>query len=69
MSFDSIKVVLIGESGTGKTSIIQKYAYKIFDPDCTASISSLFFLYSLIQYKVFSQTDKDLFISNEVKKM
>ena len=40
MSFDTIKVVLIGESGTGKTSIIQQYAYKMFDPDCATSISS-----------------------------
>ena len=40
MSLDTIKVVLIGESGTGKTSIIQQYAYKIFDADCATSISS-----------------------------
>ena len=40
MSFDTIKVVLIGESGTGKTSIIQQYAYKMFDPDCATSGSS-----------------------------
>ena len=40
MSFDTIKVVLIGESGAGKTSIIQQYAYKMFDPDCATSISS-----------------------------
>ena len=36
----SIKVVLIGESGSGKTSIIQQFAYKIFDPNCATSISS-----------------------------
>ena len=35
-----IKVVLIGESGTGKTSIIQRYAYQIFDPNCASSISA-----------------------------
>ena len=40
MSFDTIKAVLIGESGTGKTSIIQQFAYKIFDQDCATSISS-----------------------------
>lgn len=40
MSFDSIKLVLVGESGTGKTSIIQQYAYKLFDQDCASSISS-----------------------------
>jgi small GTP-binding protein len=37
---EDIKVVLIGESGTGKTSIIQRYAYEIFDPNCASSISS-----------------------------
>ena len=40
MSLEPIKVVLVGESGTGKTSIIQQYAYKIFDPNCATSISS-----------------------------
>ena len=40
MSFETIKVVLVGESGTGKTSIIQQFAYKIFDQDCATSISS-----------------------------
>ena len=40
MSEDTLKVVLIGESGTGKTSIIQRYAYKLFDPNCASSISS-----------------------------
>ena len=40
MSFETIKVVLIGESGSGKTSIIQQFAYKIFDPNCATSISS-----------------------------
>ena len=40
MSDDSLKVVLIGESGTGKTSIIQRFAYKLFDENCAASISS-----------------------------
>jgi len=37
---DSLKVVLIGESGTGKTSIIRRFAYRLFDEDCTSSISS-----------------------------
>jgi len=40
MSMETIKVVLVGESGTGKTSIIQQFAYKMFDPNCTTSISS-----------------------------
>ena len=37
---ESLKVVLIGESGTGKTSIIQRFAYKLFDENCSSSISS-----------------------------
>ena len=40
MSLETIKVVLVGESGTGKTSIIQQFAYKMFDENCTTSISS-----------------------------
>ena len=39
---ESLKVVLIGESGTGKTSIIQRYTYKLFDPNCVSSITSQF---------------------------
>ena len=35
-----LKVVLIGESGTGKTSIIQKFSYNLFDQNCASSISS-----------------------------
>jgi len=37
---EGLKVVLIGESGAGKTSIIQRFAYKLFDPNCASSISS-----------------------------
>jgi len=37
---ESLKVVLIGESGSGKTSIIQRFAYKLFDANCATSISS-----------------------------
>ena len=40
MSLETIKVVLVGESGTGKTSTTQQFAYKIFDPNCATSISS-----------------------------
>lgn len=35
---DVLKVVLIGESGSGKTSIIQRFSYDFFDPNCTSSI-------------------------------
>ena len=36
------KVVLVGESGVGKTSIIKQFTSHSFDPDCQASISSQF---------------------------
>ena len=36
------KVVLVGESGVGKTSIIRQFTSHKFDPDCPASISSQF---------------------------
>ena len=35
-----IKVVLLGESGVGKSSIIKQYVNNVFDPDINASISS-----------------------------
>ena len=35
-----VKVVLLGESGVGKSSIIKQYVTKTFDPDIDASISS-----------------------------
>jgi len=35
-----IKVVLLGESGVGKSSIIKQYVTKTFDPDLDSSISS-----------------------------
>ena len=39
---ESIKVVLLGEAGVGKTSIINQFAYHQFDPDCLSSISAQF---------------------------
>ena len=39
---DSVKVVLIGEAGVGKTSIIHQFTYHTFDPDCISSISAQF---------------------------
>ena len=35
-----VKVVLLGESGVGKSSIIKQYVTKTFDPDIDSSISS-----------------------------
>ena len=37
---ESAKVVLIGESGVGKTSIIQQYTSNKFDPDTVSSLSA-----------------------------
>ena len=36
------KVVLIGDSGVGKTSIIRQFTSHTFDPKCTPSLSSQF---------------------------
>ena len=36
------KVVLVGESGVGKTSIIKQFTSHSFDPFCPTSISSQF---------------------------
>ena len=38
----TIKTVLIGESGTGKTSIIQRYCKGIFKEDSNATLGSSF---------------------------
>jgi GTPase SAR1 family protein len=38
----SVKVVLIGESGVGKTCIVKQFASNIFDPNTDVSISSQF---------------------------
>ena len=39
---DTFKVVLLGEAGVGKTSIIHQFAYHQFDPECLSSISATF---------------------------
>ena len=39
---ESIKVVLVGESGVGKTSIIQQFTAKKFDPHRETSLSAQF---------------------------
>ena len=39
---ESIKVVLVGESGVGKTSIISQFTSKKFDPHRETSLSAQF---------------------------
>ena len=39
---EPVKVVLIGESGVGKTSIITQFTSGKFDPDCVTSLSAQF---------------------------
>ena len=38
----SVKVVLLGESGVGKTSIINQFTTKRFNPKCSTSVSAQF---------------------------
>ena len=38
----SVKVVLLGESGVGKTSIISQFTTKKFNPKCNTSVSAQF---------------------------
>ena len=38
----SVKVVLLGESGVGKTSIINQFTLKKFNPKCNTSVSAQF---------------------------
>jgi small GTP-binding protein len=39
---DALKVVLLGESGVGKTSIIAQFVNNKFDPDCISSLTAQF---------------------------
>ena len=39
---ETVKVVLLGESGVGKTSIISQFTAGKFDPDCVTSLSAQF---------------------------
>lgn len=39
---ESVKVVLLGESGVGKTSIISQFTIKQFNPRCQSSVSAQF---------------------------
>ena len=55
----SFKVVLLGEAGVGKTSIIHQFAYHQFDPDCLSSISAQF-ISKTVEYKGFGPIKFDI---------
>jgi small GTP-binding protein len=59
MSSDRVKVVLLGESGVGKTSIIHQFAYHQFEPDCSSSISAQF-ISKTIDYKDYGPIKYDI---------
>ena len=52
-----LKVVLLGESGVGKTCIINKFTSGIFDPEVVTSLSAQFISKS-IEFKEINQTIK-----------
>ena len=56
---DSVKVVLLGEAGVGKTSIIHQFTYHQFDPDCISSISAQF-ISKTIEYKGYGAIKYDI---------
>ena len=58
-SADAIKVVLLGEAGVGKTSIIHQFTYHKFDPDCISSISAQF-ISKTIEYKGYGAIKYDI---------
>ena len=56
---DSVKVVLLGEAGVGKTSIIHQFTYHQFDPDCISSISAQF-ISKTIDYRGYGAIKYDI---------
>ena len=53
----SVKLVLLGESGVGKTSIISQYTTKKFNPRCSTSVSAQF-ISKTIQFPEFEKSIK-----------
>lgn len=54
---ESVKVVLLGESGVGKTSIINQFTTNKFDPDCVSSLSAQY-ISKIINYEDMGKTIK-----------
>ena len=47
---ETVKAVLLGESGVGKTSIIAQFTQGKFDPDCVTSLSAQF-ISKIVEYQ------------------
>ena len=54
---EPIKVVLVGDSGVGKTSIISQFTSNRFDPLCPASLNSQF-TSKILEFKEYNQSLK-----------
>ena len=54
---ESVKVVLLGESGVGKTSIISQFIQGVFNPDKLPSLSAQYLTKS-VDFKEFNKTIK-----------
>ena len=57
MSVETAKVVLLGESGVGKTCIISQFISGVFDPDTVTSLSAQYLTKS-IDFKEYSKSIK-----------
>ena len=54
---ETVKVVLLGESGVGKTCIISQFTSGVFNPDTISSLSAQF-ISKIIEYKDINKTLK-----------
>ena len=54
---ETVKVVLLGEAGVGKTCIISQFISGIFDPDTISSLSAQFITKTL-DYKKYNKSLK-----------
>lgn len=47
------KILVIGELGTGKTSLIKRYVHNLYSPNYRATVSSFFLLKQIYLVKTF----------------
>ena len=52
---ETVKVVLLGEAGVGKTCIISQFISGVFDPDTISSLSAQFITKTL-EFKEFNKS-------------